>query len=367
MNPKISNISEESDLYRVTLSGINVSIANAIRRIILSEIPVTTIQTDSHETNDCKVIVNTGRLHNEILKHRLSCIPIIIKELDLLPEKYILEVNVSNESDNMRYVTTEDFRIKNKSNGNYLTAEETRKIFPPNAITNMYIDFARLRPKISDSIPGEHIHLEAEFSVHCAKDNSMYNVVSKCAYANTPDIAKIESTWSDIQEKWVKEGLSKDEVQFQKKNYMLLDAQRQFVPDSFDFVVQTLGIYENSELLKTACAILQNKFLDLIQAVESDTLLILTSETTMDYCYDVMLENEDYTVGKVLEYILYENFYQGKAILNFCGFKKFHPHNKDSTVRIAFSQNTDRNMVRQVLKEAGVSAAEVFKKIYKMF
>ena len=38
---------------------------------------------------------------------------------------------------------------------------------------------------------------------------------------------------------------------------------------------------------------------------------IVVSETTIDNCYDVRLENEDYTMGKVLEYILYTKFYEG--------------------------------------------------------
>ena len=59
----------------------------------------------------------------------------------------------------------------------------------------MYIDFARLRPGIGDQIEGEHIKLSAEFSVHTAKEDGMFNVVSKCAYGNTPDLVKANETW----------------------------------------------------------------------------------------------------------------------------------------------------------------------------
>lgn len=367
MNPKLSDIIEEGDIYRVTISGLNVSFANAIRRTILSEIPVVAIHTEHYETNQCKFAVNTSRLHNEILKQRLSCIPICIKELDLLPGKYVLDVDVTNETDNMMHLTTEHFRIKNKANDNYLTKEETVKIFPPNHKTNYFIDFARLRPKISESIPGEQIKFMADFSISNARSNSMFNVVSKCAYGNTPNPVAVESAWEANEDKLRAEGATKDEIDFQKRNYMLLDAQRQFIADSFDFVVQTLGIYENVELFQKACAVLQNKFVDLIHAIESDTLLILNSETTMDYCYDVILENEDYTIGKVLEYILYEKFYVQDKSLSYCGFKKFHPHNDESTIRLAFSQNTDRNMVRQLMKIASNDAQELFSRIFKMF
>ena len=105
----------------------------------------------------------------------------------------------------------------------------------------------------------------------------------------------------------------------------------------------------------------------MIQAIDSDIMPIFNSETTMDYCFDVILENEDYTIGKVLEYIIYERHYQGDKALSFCGFKKFHPHNADSTLRIAFEKSSDKNSVKLYLREAAIEAQELFRRIYDMF
>jgi len=356
-------MSEDGDVTRFTLSGVNVSIANALRRIILSEIPIVVIQTETHATNQCAIEKNTSRLHNEILKHRLSMIPICIQELNLLPGKYILELDETNDTENIMYITTEMFRIKNKETGKYLTKDETKRIFPPSPITNYYIDFARLRPRISDTIPGETIKLTADFSIGNARMNAMYNVVSKCSYGNTPNIVGIETSWSGQRDKLLSEGATKEEVEFQKRNFMLLDAQRQFVEDSYDFVIQSVGIYDNITILQQGITILRQKFAEMIQAIDSDTLVVLNSETTMDYCYDVILENEDYTTGKVLEYILYETYYARGKTLSYCGFKKFHPHNKDSTIRLAFTQNTDRSMVKQLMRLVASEADELFSKI----
>jgi DNA-directed RNA polymerase alpha subunit len=367
MNPNISNISEEGDVYKFTLSGINVSLANAIRRTILSDIPINVIKTDNYLDNQCNITINNTRLHNEILKQRISCIPIHIKELDLLPDKYILEVDVENNGSNTIYVTTEDFKIRNKNNDNYLTIEETRKIFPPCQKTNSFIDFARLRPKISSTIPGERIKLTAEFSVGTAKDNSMYNVVSKCSYGNTLDPLKISEFWEQYEQKLLTEKMTKEEIEFQKKNFYLLDAQRHYIPDSFDFVIQTIGIYDNIEIVKKSCVIIQNKLIELIKAVDSDTIPINYSETTMDYCFDIILENEDYTIGKVLEYLLYEKYYVTDKVFSFCGFKKFHPHNTDSVIRVAYVSANDKNMVKQHLRLVCIDASEIFKRIYELF
>jgi DNA-directed RNA polymerase alpha subunit/DNA-directed RNA polymerase subunit L len=367
MNPTISNISDEAGVYKFTLDGLNVSLANSIRRTILSDIPINVIKTETYAENQCNILINTTRLHNEILKHRLSCIPIHITELELLPDNYVLEVDVNNETEHLIYVTTEHFKIRNKSNGNYLTENEIRKIFPMCSKTNSFIEFARLRPKISDGIPGEQLKLEADFSIGTAKDNSMFNVVSKCSYGNTLDTVKINEMWEEHEAKLKSNGSPQEDIEFEKKNYYLLDAQRQFVPDSFDFVIQSIGIYENIELVKKACIILQNKMVELITAIDSDIVPINISETTMEHSYDIVLENEDYTVGKVLEYLLYDQFYLKDKILSFCGFKKFHPHNTDSIIRIAYIKPADKNMVRQHLKSVCVDAADVYKKIYKLF
>ena len=165
----------------------------------------------------------------------------------------------------------------------------------------------------------------------------------------------------------VSEETTKDEIEFEKKNYYLLDAQRYFEDNSFDFVIQTIGQFENKQLVKKACNILQRKFADMIHSLESDTVPITMSETTIENSYDVILENEDYTMGKVIEYLLYEKFYMGEQLFSFCGFKKLHPHDSSSKIRIAYKLPTDKHMLRQHLKMICISAMEVFEKINKMF
>ena len=81
MEPRLQSVSDEGDLLRFTLQDINVSFANAIRRTLLTDIPVIAIRTETYDTNQCRIHTNTGRLHNEILKQRISCIPINSKKL----------------------------------------------------------------------------------------------------------------------------------------------------------------------------------------------------------------------------------------------------------------------------------------------
>jgi DNA-directed RNA polymerase II subunit RPB3 len=376
--PRISNISEDPVKgISFTLSGVNVSLANSIRRTMLSSIPTYVFPVDL--PGKCTIEINTSRLHNEIMKHRLGCIPIHRKiptqkrnELpsasaeqdDDLVGNYIMEVDVQNDTEHVMNITTEHFRVKNKYTNEYI---DSSQIFPKDPNTNSYIIFGRLRPKISDAIPGEHLKLSCEFEIGTAEDSSMYTAVSTSTYANTPDPVKADDVWEEHAAKLAAENVPKTDIEFQKKNFYILDAQRFYVENSYDFTVKSIGVYEEREIVKMACAVLQGKFVDLIQQIDADEFAINTGESTMLNCYDLILVNEDYTVGKVIEYILYERFFRGEKILSFCGFKKFHPHDPDSIIRIAYKNDTDKTMVRQHLRSACVDAQEFYTMIYGMF
>ena len=112
MNPKVNFTSDEHNTLSFTLSGCNVSLANAIRRTILSDIPQVVFKTTPFEENKVVIHSNTCNLNNEVLKQRLSCIPIHITDLEMPLNNYIIEVDVENLTDTVQYVTTEDFKIE---------------------------------------------------------------------------------------------------------------------------------------------------------------------------------------------------------------------------------------------------------------
>tara|TARA_Y100000816_G_scaffold196471_1_gene143667 strand:- start:7350 stop:8459 length:1110 start_codon:yes stop_codon:yes gene_type:complete len=368
MDPKISDISEENDIYKFTLSNLNVSLANALRRTILTDIPLVVIPTETHEENKCNIEINTCRLHNEILKQRLSCIPIHIDfdQIEDLPNNYVLEVHKKNETDNIIFVTTEDFILRHKVSKIPLSPTQMKAIFPPDKITQRFIDFCRLRPKISDTILGEEIKFTAEFSIGTAKKNSMFNAVSKCAYGNTPDLTLIDKVWKEKEQKFKSDDVSKEDIEFAKKNFYLLDAERYFKEDSFDFVIKSVGVYENKFISKISAKILYEKFKDMIDLLEQKQVDILKSETTMMNCFDIHLDNEDYTIGKVIEYYLYSEYYLNKKTLSFNGFKKMHPHDSYSVLRMAFKEKAEKSDVEEYLKNACGMAKLFFEKLYSI-
>lgn len=368
MNPKVELNSKHNDeMLLFTLSGVNVSLANAIRRTILSDIPLIVFRTTPHEQNKANILANTSRLNNEVLKQRLSCIPIHIKDVENFPLKnYQLEVNVENITDTTMYVTTEHFVINDLVTGKPLSEDKNREIFPANDYTGYFIDFVRLRPKISDELPGEKIHLTCELSVGTAKEDGMFNVVSTCSYGFTVDSVAQEAKLEKLKQTWKDEGKKAEEVDFEAKNWKLLDGMRITKQDSFDFTIQTVGIYDNVELIHKSCEILIEKLQYQDTLLEKDELTIEKSQNTMSNSYDIILENEDYTIGKVIEYILYTKFYETKT-LTFCGFKKMHPHDAHSIIRVAYKDPIDISTIKGNLKECLDEAVQVFTKVKKEF
>jgi DNA-directed RNA polymerase subunit L len=119
-------------------------------------------------------------------------------------------------------------------------------------------------------------------------------------------------------------------------------------------------------LVQKACEILIDKFQYQDSLIEKDELVIEKSQNTMANSYDIILENEDYTIGKVLEYFMYTKFYETK-ILTFCGFKKMHPHDSQSIIRVAYREPIDISTIKGNLKECIDDATQVFTKVRRDF
>jgi DNA-directed RNA polymerase subunit L len=359
---KIVDLKEEDGLMSFTITNVDVSYINAVRRTILSDIPIVVFKTIPYEENKANIMINTTRLNNEIIKQRLSCIPVCIAGVQEMPIKnYILEVDVENKTDTVMIVTTKDFKIRDLVTNNYLEDGVVKKIFPPfippSGNGEYYIDFLRLRPRISDEIPGEKIKLTCEFSVSTARDDSMFNITGTCSYGCSPDPEKIEEQIAIRKQKWKDEGKKDEEIKFEAANWKLLEGLRYVKKNSFDFIIQSVGIYENEKILVKASEILLKKLEVLKLSLEQDEIEIKASDSTMENCYDITLVNEDYTIGNIMNYELYTIFYTDLKMLDYVGFKKLHPHDTDSMLRVSLTDKTKgvsavKTMMKSVIEEA---------------
>jgi DNA-directed RNA polymerase alpha subunit len=342
---------EENGILDFTIEGINVSFVNGIRRTILSDIPTLVFHCFPHDQNDADIHTNTTRLNNEVLKQRLSCIPIHISDASLPYKELVVEINMKNESENTIDVTTEHFKIKNISSGKYLQESAVRKIFPPCPITGDYIVFARLRPKVSTIAPGEELSISAKMSLHTASEDGTFNVASTCAYKFTVDKMKQDQIWQNkLAEISAEEKADPDVLALLQQNWYNHEGLRYFKKDSFDFKLETIGVYTNEELVQKACEILIQKLKNIHDTIE-DAGIIEKSISTIPNSIDIKLINTGYTVGKIIEYMLHKNNYQGETEKNltYVGFRKNHPHDEDSVIRMGMIERDGNDGYNEVV------------------
>jgi DNA-directed RNA polymerase subunit L len=370
--PRIVSRTDERGELRFTIDHINVSLANGLRRTILSDVPTLVFRTTPHAESKSSITVNTSRIHNQILNQRLSCIPIHITDPDFPYKEYVLEINVTADGNEIRYVTTKDFRMKNKVTGKYLTDVKVREIFKQNEITGDFIEFARLLPKMTEYGEGEQLAMTCDLDIGSAREDGAFNVVSTCAYQMTMDAAKVDEAWRVKEAELVKEGIAtvgSEEMKAQRKNWSLLDAQRYTKEDSFDFVIETVGVFTNAEIVHKAAQIMINKCTKFIRDIESGENHIIPTVSTIQNGFDIELKGEDYTLGKVLEFFLHDKHYAEDQTVTYCAFRKIHPHNPDSMIRVGFAETVgvDEGIVAEYITTCARDAIAVFEHIRDQF
>jgi DNA-directed RNA polymerase subunit L len=370
MDPKIKVTSEENNILKFTLSNVHTSLANSLRRIALSDINTVVFKTFPHSESKVNIITNTCRFNNEILKQRIGCIPIHITDNDFPIDDYSTELDVKNNSDSTILVTTKDLKIKNIATDKYITDSDLIKIFPPDPITSDYIPICRLRPKFSENMEGEHLHFVATFSYSNAKTDGMYNVVSTCAYGNTIDSVKANDKWNEKQAELQKNNMSKDDIKFEKDNWFLLDGKRIYIPNSFDFIIESVGVFSNFQIINKSCDIMINKCKELIASVEaadgnsdSDVKIETNENSTITNEFIITLKNQDYTMGYPIVYFLYEDYYNKNHTLTFVGFRVPHPHIPHGIIRMGFKTPETISTVVQYIIASCNKIINVYSKI----
>lgn len=372
--PKIDAILEEHDMLKFNISNTNVSIVNGLRRTIMADIDVAILDTSDDAID---IEINTSMFNNEIIKQRLGCIPVFMNELDDSVKDLRMVLDRENTSNSIEYVTTKDFKLVDKKTNKELPENKVRELFPYNKQTKSYILFARLKPEISKDIKGERLKLSCDLNISNAKVNGMYNVVSSCAYKYAVDKVKQNAEWEKIENRMMENteeidaNAIQEKISYEKENWFNHEGLRYTKEGSYDFCVETLGIYSNKDIIRKACDVLLLKLNQMKNSSENSKLFsIKEMPVALKNSFDIILYNEDYTIGKVLEYVMHYSYYR-KGLLSFVGFSKKHPHDDNSIIRIAFSKENEdvanvKNVV-EILHNSCIIAANVFKEIKTNF
>lgn len=350
----IDNVSELENRLEFDLKNVDLSVVNGLRRIILTKIPSLVIRGFPHQDNLINIETNTTKYNNEYLKHRLSCIPILIQSnFKKIIKDYVLKVHCKNETTEKMTLTTEHIKMYNKEGKvvKYKEAKQTKSIFlePPIPICYLY-------PRITAIEPLEEFKATIQLSIGTAKEDACWNMVSKCLFFNIED--------NDKNEKILQSLPAEKHIDFK-----LLDAQRQYLPNEYTFVLETVGVYKNKDIVNMASLHIINTFNEFTEHLPKITIKAYVPNIPVegpihiykkkmvenDIMYIIKLEEDDYTYGKLIEKYIY-NYYN--SVFKFIAFKKEHPHDKHSLIQLVYlEQNADldHTVVKLLL--------DIFKKI----
>ena len=356
MQAQVDNIHNEGERLYFNLKGVNVSVANALRRTFLSNIETIVFRGFPHEANQIDIQKNSTKFNNEYIKQRISCIPIMNSDdanFDNFIQSYQIIIDESNSTPEQKDITTEHIQMKNKNTGKLESKEFVKKYFPPDPITQEYIIICILYPNYNQANEeNEHIHLIADLDKGCGGDNACWNVVHHCAYENVRNESKIQDEASKI------------ENPIEKQDFLLLDAQRIVIPNEFKMSIESLGIFTNETLVRKACEYIiqclrtmygdlheQQKKSDPIVSYDQNETHMTSNHGSLhqhiqntkdgyfsiykeDDFYVLKLKKDDYTIGKILEYYFYEMYERN---VHFVGFKKKHPTEKEGYIYVKFN------------------------------
>jgi hypothetical protein len=114
-----------------------------------------------------------------------------------------------------------EFLIFDKKTGNPVNNTgpiRKNEIFPPDSITGHYIVIAVLSPKITEDDVIEELDMTMDLSIGSAKEDSCWNMVTKCCHENKRDDVKLKTKDYNLLSYY---NLIKNQYKIKSKNYKL--------------------------------------------------------------------------------------------------------------------------------------------------
>lgn len=359
------------------LHNVDLSIVNAIRRIILTDIPNVAFYCEPYETNtSVRVIKNTGCLHNEFILHRLSMIPICFSKQEISAfreEAYLFKLNAANAGHGILDVTSGDIEVYKTATGLdekvKLSKVERDRLFPKNVITGDYILLTKLRAK-------EELHLEGHAQLGTARTFAGFQPVSVCMHSYIKDPERVMKAKDALIASMKVPVDSPEGVKLIAK-FDCLDADRHFYvneygdPCRFLFKIESECALSPNHLFNSAIRVLKHKLLELKSVIDNDEQreegqisekIQIEKFDAIPGCYQFVFVEEDDTVGNILQsfimqkYIRNGELFQGYTVV-YVGYCVPHPLDRKMVVRLVLESKDKAGDVPIVAYEKIVTQA----------
>jgi len=395
------------------ISGLHYSLYNALRRTILSGIPVAAFDDTYHDDpskNKMKIKKNVSALHNEFIAHRLSLVPICmyksnnrIKIMVSYSTKNVIEysfttpdsvpsfcLKIKNDlSKILQKMLNVDNSIDVMSNhiqiymdGDMESVESAHEYIIPDYITNGYAIIHKLKPvSINEEIQEaeELIVDKMELTIGTGRINARYCPVGTVSYEFEKDKpAVIDAHFKQYidnlqsqRETDKLEPFSPDDVDAFKSSYHLLNAERickrnEFdEPDSVLFSVESVGnlladqiVFDALTMLELHTRVVLYQFSwNATKETYKYTDRIMISQNKQSGLIEIMIKNEDHTLGNLMGSYLKHLYVPTE--LSFATYKK--PHPLEDHIIVYMGVISKDNMVNTAIKHL-IGACQAFLK-----
>ena len=374
--PKYSDIRVENSELKFVLSGdkeygFDKSLVNAIRRVLLTDVPTVGFKlTQIGVANDLVMSTNNSSLHNEMLLHRISFMPLYIDPVNYM-RNHLFECKMIHAGkDPFKFVTMNDVQIyplksgfierleklhdesydlhhddervlrdqlnevniENYDLGKPLSQKEKDKIYRPFHFrdSNHYCLITELKTTHTDDTHQE-IHFYGSPSVGYGHEDAKFQGVSQATYSYQIDDGLVDSV---LKDRIKLDEVEKDDIETYSRKFRLREEERYFhrdsddEPNSYDCSIKSNHYYDSSRILKVSIKILiekcENLKLEMIEFLKENESRVSVSENK-EYIYHIEVQNESHTLGNLLQSHLMRRLIDNKTIINLFGYKKPHP------------------------------------------
>jgi len=362
------NIEEiDTNTLHFDIHNIDLSLVNALRRIIMSEVPTVGFRTEPYEKSNVKIITNTSSLHNEFISHRFGMIPIHIKNVDIYNnDEYKFILNVTNETSEIIDVTTKDIQVLkiNRAKNEYekISDEDRNAMFPPDPISKNHILINRLKPDTSGQDIGEVLHIEATAVVSNGQENARWSPVSQVSFTNKVDTEKTDKVLLQLKNDYKsKNNIDTLSPQIEKgieHRFNIFEANRHFhvnsknEPNIFEFKIESIGALNPKYIFMKALDILKTKINTFLINLNNDSDIVTIKESNnLQNTIDIEILNENHTLGNLIQshFNYYDelnekNFCKDKDNINYIGYYEPHPLDDKIILRIGLKKSYEKNL-----------------------
>ncbi len=350
----LSQFQKKGDVLSFTLEGVDVSLANAIRRTILADCESVSFSTEDYLNSDLKILKNTTSLHNEFILHRLGLIPVNIpNKKEFKPDKYLFKLNKKNNTGGTISVTTNDFEVINTETNK---PEDTQTFFPLDPITKEPILITKLVH--NSNTEQQELSIEGKASISSGSKNARYIPVSQCVYINTPDKKKFSDAYESHKESVSLKTFTIEE----SERYFKTDEEDN--PNSFDFTIESIGIYAPEAIVSEALSILSKKLLETKTTL--DSIVTENQDNSKMRVYEsldrmkaqmIEIKDESHTLGNLLQ-----SYLMNHTDVMFSGYRNPHPLKNIIELKVMVKDNS-LSLVNQVVAETCDLLSGTIKKI----